>query len=756
MTESNQITEADLINEYKSYYEQSKKHINLINESALDQLDLNLKPYIQNTERKTKNIEILYGLISNFIKNYTADDSKSSMYLAHHGINMTKIDRDLQELKSQIKTSYNVLQVEQAVDLSERYFHNYQTERRQVDFQNFYYASIRDELNMDIDNIKLAHGFKDILSFENEISQFKSITPLKERYESFQSVNTLTNIKPMISIEDSETFEKYFRYMKLYFYYKTFNKQVPENPDMIFNQSELSSTNHLIPVKTVLYYLKDQFDDFRKNLFTLLFTQIDIKTKLTSRTLLSNTIKFYESEFFKRISRDSHSVYNDKEKIEIISQYVNHVNWYKLNISRSVNQDKLKNWGIVYYLIRSGFEDLALTYARKINESDMTIFCEVYSQIILNKDINRDLYYQLVNVIKSRDEDLAKVNPYKFNCFMLATRLPTAIDLTLLDTQEEYLWFYLKFVNITDNFNELGYNEFLTLRELQEYILSDMKKNSLESTLVCFSLQLYEEGLKLLPKNNHLIDTVNLMTLLNELKLYRNITHIDDIPLENNSDNMDTFYKTSVDQFISTYMTNKPKETVNYIRFMTENYIEKMSQLKNLTILINPKESLYTIKDQTVSLSNLFSDSEIKEIVSRIVGSSSLYDVDTVVLLAKNNQMYKELVKIMLKDCINNLLHKIPTKLLRNKTHPLKTDGWYSTSITEKYGDIIKEIRVVTNNLDEVTRYNFKILLQLKTIEDMYNLIALDKDNEALQVSIDLYSFSLIIRLTLSHMKMNH
>jgi hypothetical protein len=740
MIENKSNTEADLINQYKSFYEQSKKHINLINESALDQLDLNLKPYMQRLgERKPKNIEVLYGLITNYVGNNTVDETKASMYLAHRGINMTKIDRDLQELKSQIKTSYNILQAEQVQEVSERFFHNYQTERRQVDFQNFYYTSTRDELSMDIDNIKLGQGFRDILSFENEISQFKSITPLKERTDPFNyPTGTLENIKPIASgIEDVEAFDRYFKYMKLYFYYKTNNKILTDNPDMIFNQSELSSSNHIIPVKTVLYYLKDQFDDFRKSLFTLLFTQIDIKSKLTSRVLLGNTIKFYENEFFKRISRDSHNVHNDKDKIEIISQYVNHINWYKLNISRSQNQDDLKNWGIVYYLIRSGFQDLALTYARKLNKSDMNIFCDVYSQIVGDKDISRDLYYQLVSVVKSKDEDLARTNPYKYNCFLLVTRLPTAIDFTLLDTQEEYLWFYLRFVNITENLNKLGYNEFLTLRELQEYIQSDMNKNSVESALVCFSLLLYEEGLRLLPKNHYLVDIVNLITLLSEIKLFRNITHVDDIPLEDSDDNIDTLYKNSIDQFITTYMTHKPKETVSYIRYLTENYIEKMSQLKDLSILINPMDTLYTVKDKAVTLSNLLTDIEIKEVVSKVVITSSPYDIDTIVKLANSNHMYKELVKIMLRDCINNLLHKIPKKLMRGKSHPLKTDGWYNTSITTKYGDIIKEVRDSANTLDEATRFNLKILLQLKYIEDIYNLISLDKDDEAL----DVYSF---------------
>jgi hypothetical protein len=741
-TENKQNQELDLINQYKIAFEQNKTHINLINESSLDQLDLNLKPFIRQTTkpRSNKNIEILYALITNSVKNYAPqDDSKVSLYLAQHGINLAKMDRDLQELRSQIKTSYNILQAEQIQEISEKYFHNYQTERRQVDNQNFYFTSVKDELNMDVENLRIIQILKEYLTFENELTTgFKSITPLKERIDTTNyPVTTLTSIKPMIaSPEDSETFDRYFKYMKLFFYFKTFHKIIPENPDMIFSQSELSGSNHVIPIKTVLYYLKDQFDDFRKNLFALLFTQIDNRVRLTSRSLLVNTIKFYENQFFKKLSKESGVVYTDKDKIEIISQHVNHINYYKINVTRSMKQDKLKNWGIIYYLIRSGFEDLALTYARKLNDTDLSIFSDVYSQVIYNKEINSDLYSQLVTVIKSKDEDLTKTNPYKYYCLMLATRIPIAIDYTLLDTQEEYLWFYLKFVNITDNLNNIGYGDFLTLKELQDYILSDMKKTSVESALVCFSLLLYEEGLKLLPKNNYFIDIVNLMTLLNELRLYRNITYINETPIEEYIINIDNFYKTNVDQFITNYMPSKPKETVNYIRFLCDNYVEKISQLKDLSILKNPHDTLYSVKDSSVSLNNILNDSEIKDIVTKVVTSKAITDIETIAALAKDYRMYKELIKIILLDIITNLFNKIPKKLSRNKPHALKTDSWYSTSITEKYSDQIKELSSISNTLDETSRYNIKILMQLKYIEEIYGLISSDKEEEALKVLV--------------------
>src|SRR5689334_12721746 len=137
MTEIKQNPD-DIISQYKQAFEQNKKHINLFNETILDQLDLNLKPFIRQTTkpRSNKNIETLYALITNSIKNYAPqDDSKISIYLAQNGINLAKIDRDLQELRSQIKTTYTLLQAEPYQEIMDKYFHSYQTERKQLEYE---------------------------------------------------------------------------------------------------------------------------------------------------------------------------------------------------------------------------------------------------------------------------------------------------------------------------------------------------------------------------------------------------------------------------------------------------------------------------------------------------------------------------------------------------------------------------------------------------------------------------------------------
>lgn len=116
-------------------------------------------------------------------------------------------------------------------------------------------------------------------------------------------------------------FANYFENLKRYFFYKLKGEVIVENQPLLITNSDLDAfhaqaqderrKNNILPmsicVNKLTHYFEYTKDFSRKSSFSLIFSQIKCLNKswknsnLTVENVLANTIKFYESEYLKRI-----------------------------------------------------------------------------------------------------------------------------------------------------------------------------------------------------------------------------------------------------------------------------------------------------------------------------------------------------------------------------------------------------------------------------------------------------------------------
>ena len=100
--------------------------------------------------------------------------------------------------------------------------------------------------------------------------------------------------------------------------------------------------------------------------------------------------------------------------------------------------------------------------------------------------------------------------------------------------------------------------------------------------------------------------------------------------------------------------------------------------------------------------------------------------------------MYDLLLKLIFKDSLNLLLNKIPRKIKKDNIY-IRTDTAILQRIKDKYSNLKTEISNHSTQYDKTYKNNLKALLQLDTIEEIYTLINENKEDQALNVILNLF-----------------
>lgn len=398
-------------------------------------------------------------------------------------------------------------------------------------------------------------------------------------------------------------FSSYFDNLKTYFYYKVKSEIIIENQPLLITNSDLENfysikeeqlKNNILPMtiainKLCLFF--EQTKDFsRKNLFSLLYCQIRCLNKnfknsnLTPENVLYNTIKFYESEFLKKIllnvdtpllkNKSEIDIYNmDFEfKFSCVEKFA--TNLLLQNFSSKINSnipnfnlyqnqgafgydkyskadlEKMKKWTIIYVFIRAGLIKDCVIYISSIiknfyenqsfegnynRDNDIEPFLELLKQIYSDTKIDENLYSLLSDSMKNKN--LRDEEPFKFCCLNLILKINNPINENVFLNFEDYIWYHLNLIFKKKNFLELTEKKFLNLKylslaEFQTFVLNSdpnifNTKNSpnfnLDYATCLFSLLLFEEGLEfILNSQTNIIDGVNIGFILTEINLCKN------------------------------------------------------------------------------------------------------------------------------------------------------------------------------------------------------------------------------------------
>jgi len=654
--------EKELFSKIKDNYRTIQQRTNIINESQLESLNLNLKTthkFFTPENLITKNpkgIDQLYALVVNMKKELSEkvpDDNMAINFLSNQGITLTKIEKEIADLKNYVQTRYDLTTDMKKISVSEKFFfgdekffQNTQTmslrkainetvqhsqkikKNKKVSGISFYQkmiglqfedvrklettARISDDGMGENQGYIPGHiGFKsgfstnrkgyESSSFSKSTHTMNSFTPMKNKNFSNNIIgmkignhsamkqidntnasslilNNLRKTRNILNLNQDESiiqvFDAYFENMKSYFYYKSKNEMVTDNNNFIFNPSEISkfnsSTNksNLYPLiysisGLINYFSQVNKDNSRKNFFDLFIHQITPSNfyscntmELTVNEMLKNTTSYYEQEFLRKVLnlsgenliRIELNNIDYSTKLRAIENYVNSIIYGKLLISssdRNIEEiEKLKLWGIIYYLLRCGLEEECLKFIVENSKNfshdiEISYFHSILNQIVRDTPINLDLYAQIMDGIKNKSE--SEINPFRHCCYVLVTKISQTVNESILENLEDYIWFHLKLIIESNNFNKLKEENFLnakfyTLKEFQDYIRRSAPDNfesssnqvQLDYAKCLFSILLFEDGLNSLGKSDeNLVDTVNISLILKELRLLRNFHTIE-------------------------------------------------------------------------------------------------------------------------------------------------------------------------------------------------------------------------------------
>lgn len=880
--------ERELFSKIKENYRTIQQRTNIINESQLESLNLNLKGSHKFftpenlISRNLKGIDQLYALVVNMKKELSEkvpEDNLAYNFLSNQGITLSKTEKEIADLKNYVQTRYDLTTDMKKISLTEKFFFA----DHERFFQNIQTMSLRKVINETVQNsgkikkdkklINLSFyqkmiglQYEEMKKFENNVKRIddtfvdeygylpghngskpgfiterkgyesinlpisgqtpRSFTPMKNKNFSSNTLgirtsnmtyykpNDSTNVSSLIlnnlrksrnvlNLNQNESiiqlFDTYYESMKYYFYFKTKGEMVTNISNFSFSQSEVSkfnsSTNkaNLYPLTYTIQNLINYFsglskDNSRKNFFDLLLHQVSPPKyssknpmELTVNDILINTTNYYEQDFLKKVLNLSSETFelnylkeiDYNSKLRAIENYVNSIIYGKLITSskdRNIEElGKLKLWGMIYYLIRSGLEEECLRFLSEcsINYDDIEIsnFQTIYNQIAKKLPIDFELYASMMEGLKSKHE--SELNPFRHCCFVLVTKVSQTVNDNILENLEDYIWFHLKLIIDNENYKKLREDnifnaKFFTLKEFQDYIKRYAPENfesgsnemNIDYAKCLFSILLFEDGLKSLGQHDeNLVDTVNISFILKEIGLLRNfhsnenknIFEISYLADENN-------YITNrwVETFAETFMNARMFPIMNYLKYLYKgNLLEKISNIINSTgkynSLLTPEDLFFNISiDKKINLIDLLGEIGVSNLVSYVVrdaidnSADNKANYEIVIQLAKKFSMHNELLELIINDSVEILTMKTPKKIYKPQIHlranlvnKIYTDTRYDVKMSEKYKSILEDIGANIMNYDNSFKINFIYLRQLENIEEIYELINKNMENKA-------------------------
>ena len=192
---------------------------------------------------------------------------------------------------------------------------------------------------------------------------------------------------------------------------------------------------------------------------------------------------------------------------------------------------------------------------------------------------------------------------------------------------------------------------------------------------------------------------------------------------------------------IKSFIPEKIYEVILYIRFSEANYKESIAnifrQIDNFDLLLDYNQSNRLKNDdflgERIQINKIISEQDLQDILSDISNlyiSSPIQNIDSfykLLNLLKNNNLYTELLNLLFFDAVSIIKQKSPKKIFKTNENTFDNnipDRIISTHYKLLFEDI-NSILSKNNHDDNFT--NFKYLRQLEIIEEVYDLMNINK-----------------------------
>ena len=321
-------------------------------------------------------------------------------------------------------------------------------------------------------------------------------TPVKKLDNLSASFCENINMQPSLSEESlGENFDFYYDSFKFYFYFLIKNVSISDKKGLY----SLHIDKHFVEIKILLQNLILKFDKkndyLRKNLYKLIHYQFCAfdkqelsETKINKKLIISNTCRYYEDEYFLQImdkflneksypqKAEMFEEYNYSTKLNAIKYYVNQESYQRFfNIAsnlHNVELDSFKRWGCIFYFLRCGMIEDSIKFINEYKismDEEFKLIENLLKKLQLNEDYSELEFSKLNEIIKTFNKGDIK-NPYRLGVIVILSQSIHKGFSVFLPTFDDYIWFHLKIINISDK------NEFLRDKILNfNYSLKDFQ-----------------------------------------------------------------------------------------------------------------------------------------------------------------------------------------------------------------------------------------------------------------------------------------
>lgn len=377
----------------------------------------------------------------------------------------------------------------------------------------------------------------------------------------------------------------------------------------------------------------DSQDSEREEILLLLSTQLlgFEKGKKTIKTLLRNTIRFYEDHFLKELSKKlpTYASLNLldlkeltlREKIQLV----------EFNVPSSYGQKNSKEqnreWVIMYFLLRAGLTSECLEYcSANVMGAEGKIFKEALKEHLSSESVSESIRNGCFEIIKKLENENSK-NIYMKGCFAVLAKLKTNTDNLFISNFHDFVWYQLSLVDESKP-NE-SKNNSLTLTDLQNTIKSlgpNYFEQSIDNTIlelkIYFSFLLFADGLNKVNNNTDLsVDLMNIAVILYHADLLVNIESGKQIKNESH-EIMSRF----INKTISRYMTDKTLELILFTQACLGNVklsAEILIKSKRFDAVLDPKFGRIKLTNSSsLTLEDIFAEKKFGEFLDLIIKQS--------------------------------------------------------------------------------------------------------------------------------------
>lgn len=554
---------------------------------------------------------------------------------------------------------------------------------------------------------------------------------------------------------DNDLFRKYYNSLYSFFSNKANNKERINDV-----------RDDRIQMQIAVQSLSSSFISNQKSIYDLLFYQLSLnshnnnsKNVLSTSSLINSSICYYEKDFYDRLCRNNinkttNNNYNTKLKLieeytyqKLYSKYSNEIN--------GNNKDEIIIWAKIFYFLRCGFINECSKFIEDSNLSYPEL--SFFSTVLTSNKIKREDYQTLKKFLNPNDKEY---NSFKHACLVYITKNHQPLNDYLLDDFNDYMWFHLNLINYNDDkYRDLTANnaEVVTLEKFQKYILSispsdliiESSNIVIDYTKCLMSILLFDKALEYLSKSKgYGVDTANLYLILYRCGLSCNFSTVNtnEIIFDPSMNKNMNISKYSF--VIQNYASNHLYEVLLYIRFGDVKYRESIAEL------IRQQNAYYILYENIISFTNnsfqreeniiplmqIFSNEDIYEILRNIAVKFPMNPVmndrvsfNQLLILLKRFRLYTELLNLLFLDIYQILRNKTPEEVYNPMIHGKRVQGIYEEHIiTSTYKTTFDEINSsLSEENDNHDFYMFKFMRQLESVEEVYDLITVNRKAEA-------------------------